>query len=144
MKTYSQPGLARSFRVLSIALITLGLWAPHWAKASPFSTAPHIGNGFGGPHAPNFTYSIDDGTAEDSVGLTSGGNLLCLNSFSISGGNNTIFSISIAWGTPSFPDPTLNGLPYTAYLWNDPNGDGSHTDATVLASAPGVVAAQGT
>src|SRR5882724_10281344 len=143
MKTYSQPGLARSFRVLSIALITLGLWAPHSAKASPFSTAPHIGNGFGGPHAPNFTYSIDDGMAEDSVGLTSGGNLLCLNSFT-TGSDNTILSISIAWGTPSFPDPTLNGLPYTAVLWNDPNGDGSPTDAVVLAMAPGVISMQGT
>jgi len=97
-----------------------------------------------GPHAPNFTYSIDDGTAEDSVGLTSGGNLLCLNSFTITGGNNTVFLISIAWGTPAFFDPSLDGLPYTAVLWNDPNGDGSPTDATVLRTAPGVIAAQGT
>ena len=55
------------------------------------------------------------------------------NSFPVSGGNNVITSISIAWGTPAFPDPTLNGLPYTAVLWSDPNGDGSPTDAVVLA-----------
>src|SRR6476660_6221481 len=58
-------------------------------------------------NTPLFTYSIDDGTAEDSVGLTNGGNLLVLNSFPVSGGNNVITSISIAWGTPAFPDPTL-------------------------------------
>ena len=93
---------------------------------------------------PLFTYMIDDGTAEDSVGLTTGGNLLVLNSFPVSGGNNTITSISIAFGTPLFPDPTLNGLPYTAVLWSDPNGDGSPTDAVVLAQANGVVSQAGT
>src|SRR6476619_4168021 len=95
-------------------------------------------------NTPLFTYSIDDGTAEDSVGLTNGGNLLVLNSFPVSGGNNVITSISIAWGTPAFPDPTLNGLPYTVGLWSDPNGDGSPTDAVLLAQAPGIIAQQGT
>src|SRR6476659_8006783 len=95
-------------------------------------------------NTPLFTYLIDDGTAEDSVGLTAGGNLLVLNSFPVSGGNNVITSISCAFGTPLFPDPTLNGLPYTAVLWSDPNGDGSPTDAVVLAQAPGVVSNAGT
>src|SRR5215216_4520140 len=105
----------------------------------------HVGlRPFGIGRVPLFTYVIDDGTAEDSVGLTNGGNLLCLNSFPVTAGNNLINSISIAWGTPAFPDPSLNGLPYTAYLWSDPNGDGSPTDAVVLASAPGVVSQAGT
>src|SRR6476660_1534089 len=93
---------------------------------------------------PLFTYMIDDGTAEDSIGLTSGGTFVACNSFPVTGGNNVINSISIAWGTPAFPDPTLNGLPYTAVLWSDPNGDGSPTDAVVLAQAPGVISQQGT
>ena len=87
---------------------------------------------------------IDDGTAEDSVGLTNGGSLYRLNSFPVDGGNNIITSISIAWGTPAFPDPSLDGLAYTAVLWSDPNGDGSPTDAVVLAQAPGVISQQGT
>ena len=70
--------------------------------------------------------------------------LLVLNEFPVSGGNNVITSISIAWGTPAFPDPTLNGLPYTAVLWSDPNGDGSPTDAVVLAQVPGVISSAGT
>jgi len=90
---------------------------------------------------PLFTYMIDDGTAEDSVGLSAGGSFVVCNSFP---GNNVITSISIAWGTPAFPNPTLNGLPYTAVLWSDPNGDGSPTDAVVLAMAPGVIAQEGT
>src|SRR6478752_10473800 len=93
---------------------------------------------------PLFTYMIDDGTAEDSIGLTSGGTFVACNSFPVTGGNNVITSISIAWGTPAFPDPTLNGLAYTAVLWSDPNGDGSPTDAVVLAQAPGVISNAGT
>jgi hypothetical protein len=93
---------------------------------------------------PLLTYMIDDGTAEDSIGLTAGGSFVACNSFPVTGGNNVITSISIAWGTPAFPDPTLNGLPYTAVLWSDPNGDGSPTDAVVLAQAPGVISQQGT
>src|SRR5262245_2856866 len=90
---------------------------------------------------PLFTYMIDDGTAEDSVGRNSSGAFVACNSFP---GNNVITSISIAWGTPDFPDPTLNGLPYTAVLWSEPNGDGSPTDAVVLAMAPGVISQEGT
>ena len=93
---------------------------------------------------PLFTYVIDDGTAEDSVGLTSGGTFVACNEFTVSGGNNVITSISIAFGTPLFPDPTLNGLPFTAALWSDPNGDGSPTDAVVLAMANGVISGAGT
>jgi hypothetical protein len=95
-------------------------------------------------NTPLFTYMIDDGTAEDSIGLTAGGTFVSCNSFPVTGGNNVITSISIAWGTPAFPDPTLNGLAYTAVLWSDPNGDGSPTDAVVLAQAPGVISAAGT
>src|SRR5262249_40393193 len=50
-------------------------------------------------NTPLFTYMIDDGTAEDSIGLTAGGNFLALNSFPVTGGNSFITQISIAWGT---------------------------------------------
>src|SRR6478736_5958115 len=126
---------------------------PALAPASAFRIpAPKVPNAKGKngivrsllANIPLFTYMIDDGTAEDSIGLTSGGSFVACNSFPVSGGNNVITSISIAWGTPLFPDPTLNGLPYTAVLWSDPNGDGSPTDAVVLAQVPGVIASAGT
>lgn len=88
---------------------------------------------------PDAIYEIDDGTAENETGLVLGGDLICLNEFTAIPGSETITSISIAWGSPVFPDPSLNGLPYTAVLWSDPDGDGSPTDARVLAAAPGVI-----
>src|SRR5215208_656582 len=116
--------------------------APKLPHAKPIARNTALASIFN--NIPLLTYMIDDGTAEDSVGLTAGGSFVACNSFPVTGGNNVITSISIAWGTPAFPDPTLNGLPYTAVLWSDPNGDGSPTDAVVLAMAPGVVAQQGT
>lgn len=94
---------------------------------------------------PASTYMIDDGTAEDAVGLTAGGDVIALNEFDVIPGSETITTISIAWGTPAFPDPTLNGLSYTAILWSDNSGTGNPANGTtVLATAPGVVASQGT
>jgi PEP-CTERM motif len=118
----SLTSLKRAFAIAAISVVAVGLSA-HSASA--------------------LTYSIDDGTAEDSVGAGAG-TFLFLNSFAVVPGQNTINSISIAWGTPAFPDPTLNGLPYTAYLWSDPNNDGSPTDAVILASGAGVISAEGT
>ena len=91
-----------------------------------------------------FIYSIDDGSAEDAIGLTGGGDVISLNSFTVVPGTEQIDSVSIAWGTPAFPDPSLNGLPYTVAIWSDPNGDGNPNDAALLATAGGVVSMQGT
>ncbi|HEY5035542.1 MAG TPA: hypothetical protein VII74_00250, partial [Chthoniobacterales bacterium] len=84
-------------------------------------------------------YALDDGSSENSVGLTNGGDIIALNEFTVTPGNNIITSIDMAWGTPAFPDPSLNGLAYTAVLWSDPNGDGNPSDAMVLATASGIV-----
>jgi hypothetical protein len=97
-----------------------------------------------GSLAPFSTYMIDDGTAEDAVGLTLGGDIISLNEFAVLPGAETISTVSIAWGTPVFPDPSLDGLPYTVAVWSDPNGDGNPNDAILLTTANGVVANQGT
>ncbi len=93
---------------------------------------------------PASTYMIDDGTAEDAIGLTFGGDVIALNEFAVIPGAETITTVSIAWGTPVFPDPTLNGLSYTVCIWSDPNGDGNPNDAVLLATAPGTISSQGT
>jgi hypothetical protein len=93
---------------------------------------------------PASTYQIDDGSAEDAIGLTAGGDTICLNEFKVIAGSEAISSVSIAWGTPAFPDPTLDGLPYTVAIWSDPNGDGDPGDAVLLTTASGVVSNQGT
>lgn len=90
-------------------------------------------------------YQRDDGTAEDAIGLSSGGDLIAINHFTVSGGNNMIMSISIAWGTPNFPDLSLNGLTYRAVLWNDPLGTGDPNNAVLAApTLNGVISSAGT
>jgi hypothetical protein len=93
---------------------------------------------------PADTYMIDDGSAEEAIGLIAGGDLIVLNEFAVIPGQETINQVNIAWGTPVVPDPTLDGLPYTVCIWSDPDGDGNPTDAQLLTTASGVVSAQGT
>jgi hypothetical protein len=80
------------------------------------------------------TYQVDDGTHENSTGLSDGGTLGWMDWYVVEGGVDTITAISLAWGN------VANGKPCMVYLWNDPDGDGDPTDAKVLASAATVVA----
>jgi len=93
---------------------------------------------------PAEVYAIDDGSADISIGLSNGGDMISLNSFTVLPGAETITSVSIAWGSPSDPDPSLDGLPYLAVIWSDPDGDGDPADAHVLGTASGVISSQGT
>ena len=148
--------MKHSIRTLSLTTLALFVSLAITARAnSPsdlLSTATRAHGGAGPSQTGKLfhflpateTYILDDGTAEDAVGLTLGGDIISLNQFTVIPGDETINSISIAWGTPAFFDPSLDGLPYTAVLWSDPNGDGQPDDAAVLATAPGVVASQGT
>jgi PEP-CTERM motif len=91
-------------------------------------------------------YQIDDGTAENAVGLNGGGaaDLIALNSFTLALPFNVINSISISFGSPGATGANLNGTTFTAVLWSDPNGDGLPGDAVVLTTANGVVSGFGT
>lgn len=93
-------------------------------------------------NAKAFTYSIDDGIADAGIGLSGSGDLIALNSFSTVQGT-TVTSISIAFGAPAISS-ALNGLPFQAILWSDPNGDGNPADAAVLATANGMISGAGT
>src|SRR2546430_2252936 len=68
----------------------------------------------------SLTYSLDDGTADVSVGLRLDNDLIVLNSFTTIAGT-MIDTISIAFGSSD----ALNNTPFQAVLWNDPNGDGN-------------------
>lgn len=84
-------------------------------------------------------YQIDDGTAElesGSIIPLQSADLIALNQFNVIGGANMLESVEIAWGSPNYFDPSLNGLSYTVVVWDDPNNDGNPADATVLATAP--------
>ena len=136
--------LSQIKRGIAVVVAVIALLLTPYAKASVYSSAPIGPMGHQVPHAPNATYMIDDGTAEDSIGLTGGGTFTAANLFATIPGSNLINQILIAWGTPAFPDPSLDGLAYTASLWSDPNGDGNPADAVLLASAPGIISMEGT
>ena len=100
-----------------------------------------------GRSAPLATYQIDDGTAEDAVGFGDGfSNIesLWFNQFDVIPGATTITSVEVAWGTPAFPDPSLDGTPVTVAVWSDPNGDGNPSDAALIGSVAGTIQNQGT
>lgn len=84
-------------------------------------------------------YSHDDGTADVSVGLTSGGTLTWANEFSVQAGYDVITSIEMVWYRP-IGDGTMvpDGTPVLVQLWSDPNGDGDPLDAVLLSSVAGV------
>src|SRR5262249_1147160 len=75
--------------------------------------------------------------AEDAIGFgaSTANDIAFANQFVSVAGANKITSIQIAFGN----DSTINGMPVTAYLWSDPNGDGSPADAVVLTSVTGTV-----
>jgi len=71
-------------------------------------------------------YLVDDGTHENSIGLTMGGDLFWLNYFTTTASCEVIHTISIAWGLMS------NGGLCTILLYDDPNDDGNPIDAVLL------------
>jgi subtilisin family serine protease len=72
-------------------------------------------------------YTIDDGTAEDSIGLTNGGDVMWFNQFNAVAGFETINSIAVAWG--QIP---ANNQPTKLLIYEDPNDDGNPSDAVLL------------
>ena len=96
---------------------------------------------------PNAVYMIDDGTAEDAVGFGNGlqnFESLWFNQFDVIAGQTMISTVSVAWGTPVAPDPSLNGTPITIGIWSDPNGDGDPSDAALLGQVSGTIQNAGT
>ena len=94
------------------------------------------------PASALVVYSIDDGTAENSVGEggPNGGDVLFLNEFPVVPNGQTIASISVAFGDPATPSNTaLLGLPYTVLLYSDPSGADNPDDAKLVAFASGVI-----
>ena len=97
--------------------------------------------------APFAIYQLDDGTMENSVGFGNGlqnFESLWFNQFDVIAGQTSITTVSVAWGTPIFPDPSLNGMPVTIAVWSDPNGDGNPSDAVLLGSVAGTIQNAGT
>jgi hypothetical protein len=85
---------------------------------------------------------IDDGSTENLLGWTAGGEMVWMNSFGTVGGNTTITSVDVAWGSAAFPNfGPANGSAATVAIWADgPTQDGDPTDATLVSLIPTTVA----
>ena len=110
-------------RIVAVALVVC------FASVSfaQFSSSPNLSvPPTGGPESAD--YMVDDGTAENSIGITAGADVAFLNQFTAAANLNVITDVEIAWGS------VADGTAATVYIWNDPNGDGSPADATVVSS----------
>jgi hypothetical protein len=127
--------MSRYVSILALLIIT------GTAAAQQFSTGPQAVNPPFNPAPDVFTYQHDDGTVETGVGITdpAGGthDIIWLNRFTVSGGNNIITNIQAAYGSPSDTRP-YNGIPVTLVLYNDPDG-GSTQNASLVYSQNVVV-----
>lgn len=90
----------------------------------------------GAAHARIDEYRLDDGAGESALGVAGEGRSIAwLNQFTVTTGAEIVTGIRVAFGRGTL----LNGAPVTAYLWNDPNGDGNPNDAQVITSLGGVI-----
>ena len=103
------------------------------ASAQFSSVGYQQGDPGGSPDANE--YQRDDGVAENSIGLTAGGSFLWLTRYTSLAATPLVTNIKVAFGTPL----TINGLQADAFIWSDPNNDGSPADAVVLGTAAGVI-----
>lgn len=70
-------------------------------------------------------YTLDDGTGDNSIGLTAGGTLFWYNGFQIMSGYENITSVGVAWGQ------IAAGRAAEIQIFADPNNDGDATDVTM-------------
>lgn len=71
-------------------------------------------------------YLVDDGSQENSLGLTLGGDIMWLNYFTATSGCEMINSFSLTWGNMT------NGVSCRLILYEDPDDDGNPDDAVYL------------
>ena len=123
---------------MSTALIVAAAagFAVAGANADSFNArlASNFGSGTGTTEGPGSTYQVDDGTSENSVGLTAGGVLAWMNAFTVSGGNSNITSIDLTFGTTA-GSGLVGGEAFDVYVWS-----GTPTGANaLLATASGSI-----
>ena len=74
----------------------------------------------------------DDGSSEDALGFTAGGEIAWIQRFG-GVGVTQVTNVQVSWGTPAFPGGAPgNGSPVKVLLYDDPNDDGDPTDAVLI------------
>ncbi len=90
-----------------------------------------------------YTYAVDDGTADNAIGLGVGGNLWWANGFTAQAGAETINTVQIAF----HGGYVTAGMPFKVMIYEDPDDDGNpgtgpiallaEADATVVDASGG-------
>jgi len=102
-----------------------------------FSAAMTLGVLLAGGQAHAVTYSVDDGTGENSLGVAVGGDLWWANAFTAVPGGEKISSIEIAFDSGT----SLSlGQAFSVYLYEDTDDDGDpNAGLSLLTSAASTV-----
>ena len=129
-----------------LSVLVMGLMVQFAAADQIAAAGPDaVGTGQpGGPIADE--YQWDDGTSENSVGLTAGGELWWINEHPVQAGLTQITGVSTCWGTPAYPGSSgvVPGQDFKVYVWGDDNGNNNPLDGggcDLLGTAVGAVAA---
>lgn len=78
-------------------------------------------------------YRYDDGSSENLVGFTTGGDLCWMHKFDALPGAETIVNVQQIFGCPLFPGQSPgNGTPCEFFVWDDPTNDGDPSDCILL------------
>ncbi len=81
----------------------------------------------------------DDGSSENTIGLTAGGALAWMVGFGQGQPTTTLLSIETCFGSPAFPGGYVPQGPVTLAVWDDPNDDGDISDGVFVASVLAVI-----
>jgi hypothetical protein len=87
------------------------------------------------PPVPMSCEVLDDGMADNSVGLTGGGDVVWMLKQGAPGLTTLVHSISTAYGEPGGAGMISDGFPTTVAIWEDPNDDGVPSDLVLVAFA---------
>jgi hypothetical protein len=85
----------------------------------------------------------DDGSSENALGWTAGGESVWAHCFD-SGTGDTLAIVESTFGTSTATNGPANGDPCYIYVWDDPNNDGNPIDGVLIGTATGVVAGTNT
>jgi len=116
-------------------LIQMGAFSTGVTGSGTFTTSVEA------PPPPPQCDMTDDGSYENALGLTNGGDLVGLLQVTC----DDVVDIWASYGSALFPDPSMNGLPSKVFIWADSDGDvNPGTGLTLLHQQDTVVTNAGT
>jgi hypothetical protein len=117
----------------SSAAAQLATAVPYNASTDSVQAAP-----VGGGYLAN-NYIIDDGTCENALGWTNGGDMVFIQRFTTVGPNDVITKVICQFGNPGSVVGPLVGDAVKIFVWDDPDDDLFPQDCVLISQSTGVV-----